>query len=162
MREYLRFFRAHVPGFEQCRIHSLGHHIGVRETRRIKGIRFIEREVFSNAVKFDDGICRCRYGIDIHNPDGAGTEREHMPKDDYFEIPYGCVVAKDVDNLTIGGRPISVDHAIHSSIRVMPPACTVGQAAGMAAAMAAKRGCRPADLDGAEVRSLLRAQGASL
>lgn len=162
MREYLRFFRTYVSGFEQCRIHSLGHHIGVRETRRIKGINFIRREVFSNAMKFEDGICRCCYGIDIHNPDGSGTEHEYIPEGDYFEIPYGCVVAKDVDNLTIGGRPISVDHAIHSSMRVMPPACTVGQAAGMGAALSAQRGCKPADLEGVEVRALLCKQGASL
>lgn len=162
MREFLTFFRTHVPGFEQCRIHSLGHHVGVRETRRIKGINYIQRDVFRNATKFADGICRCRYMIDIHNPDGSGTEHEHLREGEYFEIPYGCIVAKDMDNLTVGGRPISVDHAIHSSMRVMPPACTVGQAAGMAAALSAKRNCRPADLDGVEVRALLRAQGASL
>jgi hypothetical protein len=162
MREFLKFFREYVPGFEQCRIHSLGHHIGVRETRRIRGIDFINRDTFTNATKYADGICRCRYVIDIHNPDGSGTEIEHMPENEYFEIPYGCVVAQDIDNLTIGGRPISVDHAIHSSMRVMPPACTVGQAAGMAAALASQRHCRPADLDGTEVRALLREQGARL
>lgn len=72
------------------------------------------------------------------------------------------MVARDIDNLTVGGRPISVDHAVHSSMRVMPPACTVGQAAGMAAALSAQRGCRPADLDGVEVRTRLREQGACL
>jgi hypothetical protein len=47
-------------------------------------------------------------------------------------------------------------------MRVMPPACSVGQAAGLAAAMAAARGCRPADLDGREVRAGLVRRGASL
>jgi hypothetical protein len=140
----------------------VGHHIGVRETRRIKGINYIGRGAFASAAKFDDAICRCRYDIDIHNPDGSGTELMHMPEDEYYEIPYGCVVAKDSDNLTVGGRPISVDHAIHSSMRVMPPACTVGQAAGLAAAVSVQRRCRPADLDGVEVRALLKEQGATL
>ena len=71
-------------------------------------------------------------------------------------------MARDADNLLIAGRPISVDHAIHSSMRVMPPACTVGQAAGMGAAMAASQGCRAKDLDGVAVRGALVAQGAKL
>ena len=85
-----------------------------------------------------------------------------MAEGDWYEIPYGCVVARDVGNLLIGGRPISVDHAIHSSMRVMPPACTVGQAAGLGAALAAQRGVKPGDVDGVEVRRMLVEQGARL
>ena len=69
---------------------------------------------------------------------------------------------EDCDNLLVGGRPVSVDHAVHSSLRVMPPACSLGQAAGMAAAMAVAAGKRPADLDGCEIRNRLRAAGANL
>jgi hypothetical protein len=71
-------------------------------------------------------------------------------------------VPKDIDNLLVGGRPISVDHAVHSSMRVMPPACTIGQAAGMAAAMACRKGCLPRELDGATLRESLVGQGARL
>ncbi|MFP4380594.1 MAG: FAD-dependent oxidoreductase [Candidatus Sumerlaeia bacterium] len=161
-REYLAFFRKHVPGFENAQIHSLAHHIGVRESRRIKGQAYLERKSFTAREKFEDGICRCNYGVDIHSPRGGDTEHEEIPKSDFYEIPYGCVVAKDVDNLTIGGRPISVDHGLHSSMRVMPPACTVGQAAGMGAAMAAARGIAPGELDGKEVRKALKDMGAYL
>lgn len=162
VRQFLRFFQSHVPGFENARIHSVGHHIGVRETRRVRGLTYLTREAFVEARKCADGIAKCRYPVDIHNPDGSGTELVHMPEGDWYEIPYGCVVAADVDNLTVGGRPISVDHAIHSSMRVMPPAVSVGQAAGLGAATAAARSCRPADLGGAEIRALLKAQGARL
>ena len=93
---------------------------------------------------------------------GSGTEHENLPASEYYEIPYGCIVPKDIDNLTVGGRPISVDHAIHSSMRVMPPACTVGQAAGMAAAVSAATVQRPADLNGEDIRQKLVAQGAYL
>jgi hypothetical protein len=162
VRHLYRFFQAKVRGFENSRIHSIAQHIGVRETRRVRGMAYLEREAFVGRRKFPDAIARVRYPIDIHNPDGAGTELIHMPEDEWYEIPYGCVVARDVDNLTIGGRPISVDHAIHSSMRVMPSACTVGQAAGLGAALAARRGVRPADLDGCEVRRCLAAAGAHL
>jgi len=162
VREYLRWLRHDVPGFEQAEVHSIAHHIGVRESRRVKGMHYLTRESFARAEKFSDGIARVRYMIDIHNPLGGGTEHQHLPEGEYYEIPYGCIVARDVDNLTIGGRPISVDHAMHSSMRVMPPACSVGQAAGMAAAMTAKGGLRPADLSGEEVRRRLVEQGANL
>ncbi len=162
LRQYLEFFRKRIPGFEKAQLHSTGHHIGVRETRRIKGINYITREAFEKALKFPDGIARVRYPIDIHNPGGSGTEIVHMPEGDWYEIPYGCIVARDADNLLVGGRPISVDHAIHGSMRVMPPACSVGQAAGMAAAMAAEKGRAPRDLDGTEVRARLRDRGAWL
>lgn len=162
LRELLTWLRREIPGFAGARVHSIAHHIGVRETRRVKGIAYLTREAFTAAAKFPDAIARVRYPIDIHNPLGAGTEFEHLPDGEFYEIPYGCVVPKDVDNLTVGGRPISVDHAMHSSMRVMPPACSVGQAAGMAAAVAAATGTRPADLDGVEIRRRLKAQGAYL
>jgi len=128
----------------------------------VKGLAYLTVDAFESRQKFDDAVCRCNYPIDIHNPNGTGTELIHMDRTEYYEIPYGCVVAKDVRNLCVGGRPISVDHALHSSMRVMPPACSLGSAAGMACAMAAERDCSPHDLDGVEVRNRLRDQGAYL
>lgn len=162
LRQYLRFLRAHVPGFEAARLHSVAHHIGVRETRRVLGQAYLTREAFLARQKFPDAIARARYPIDIHNPDGTGTELVHLAEGEWYEIPYGCIVARDLRNLLVGGRPISVDHAIHSSMRVMPIACSVGQAAGVAAALAAQRGVDPRSLDGTEVRRELVRLGARL
>ncbi len=157
--EYLAWLQAEVPGFEHSYLLTCGMHIGVRESRRVRGQYYLTRAEVEAFAKFADGICRCRYPIDIHNPTGAGTELVHFPAGEWYEIPYGCLVPLGIDNLLIAGRPISVDHAVHSSMRVMPPACTVGQAAGLAAALAAQRGQAPAQLDGREVRAQLMAQG---
>jgi hypothetical protein len=162
LRQYLNFFRKHIPGFGDCRIHSMAHHIGIRETRRVAGTSFLRRKEFETAAKFPDAIARCRYPIDIHNPDGTGTELIPMKEDDWYEIPYGCTVSKDCDNLLIGGRPISVDHAVHSSMRVMPPACSIGQGAGIGACLSLQRKCSPAEIDGTKVRKILKEQGAPL
>jgi len=162
VRQLLRFFRERVSGFENAQLHSMAHHIGVRETRRVIGRAYLEREAFEEKRKCADSIARVRYTIDIHNPDGTGTEIIHMPAGEWYEIPYGCVVARDLDNLLVGGRPISVDHAIHSSMRVMPPACTVGQGAGVGAAMAAARGCGAGEVEGVAVRQRLVELGAGL
>jgi glycine/D-amino acid oxidase-like deaminating enzyme len=162
LRQYLDFLRREIPGFEQASIHSIAHHIGVRESRRIVGRAKVVREAFTKRQKFPDAIAKVSYTIDIHNPDGTGTEIEHMPPGEWYEIPYGCIVPADVDNLLVAGRPISVDHAIHSSMRVMPPVVSIGQAAGMAAAMAVEQGCLPPELDGCAVRERLHAAGARL
>ena len=162
IREYIKWLHEDVPGFENAQLHSMAFHIGVRETRRVKGLNYITRKNFEERTKFDDAIARCNYPIDIHSPTGAQTEIVRIPGDEYYEIPYGCIVAKDMDNLTVGGRPISVDVAVHSSMRVMPPACSVGQAAGMAASTAASKNCSPAELDGCEIRKQLKKAGAYL
>jgi hypothetical protein len=162
VRQFVDFLHRNVPGFENARIHSIAQHIGVRETRRVKGTAYLTVKDYEACRKFPDAICRVNYPIDIHNPDGTGTVMNHLPEGEWYEIPYGCVVAADVDNLLVGGRPISVDHAVHSSMRVMPPACTIGQACGMAGAMACRRGFLPRQLDGVEVRNELKKQGARL
>ena len=162
VREYIKWLHEDVPGFENAQLHSMAFHIGVRETRRIKGLNYITRKNFEERTKFDDAIARCNYPIDIHSPTGSKTEIVSIPNDEYYEIPYGCIVPKDIENLTVGGRPISVDVAVHSSMRVMPPACSVGQAAGMAASTAAKKNCAPKELDGCEIRKKLKEAGAYL
>jgi len=137
-------------------------HIGVRESRRVRGHAYLARADYERCAKYPDGIARVRYPIDIHSPSGSGTEIVHLPPDEWYEIPYGCIVPLKIDNLLVGGRPISVDHAVHSSMRVMPPACTVGQAAGVAAALAAAQGVPPASLAGVDVKAALVAQGVAL
>jgi len=162
LRQYLAFFRAHVPGFERCWVYSVAHHVGVRETRRVRGRAYVTKADYVAARKYEDAVARVRYNIDIHNPDGTGTEHLRLPEGEWYEIPYGCLVPNGASNLLIGGRPISVDHAVHSSMRVMPPACTIGQAAGLAAAWSARQGCRPDDIDGVALRKALAEMGAVL
>ena len=69
------------------------------------------------------------------------------------------MIIPGVDNLLIGGRPISVDHSLHSSMRVMPPACTVVQAAGIAAAMSAAGKCKSSAIDGVTVHNKMAEAG---
>ena len=162
VREFLHFFRREVPGFEKCRLYSMAHQIGIRESRRVRGQAYLTREDFERCARFPDAVSRVHYPIDIHNPEGGGTTHFRLPDNEWYEIPYGCIVPLEVRNLLVGGRPISVDHAVHSSMRVMPPACSVGQAAGMAAALCVERNAAPADLDGREVRRRLADAGAFL
>ena len=162
LREYLAFLRSTVPGYEHAEIHSVAAQIGVRESRRILGLEYLTVDAFDRRARFEDAIVRVNYPVDIHNPSGTGTILRHLGPDEYYEIPYGCIVPPAVKNLLVGCRGISVDHALHSSMRVMPPVCSIGQAAGMAAAMAVEKNCAPEALEGVEVRKALRKFGANI
>lgn len=162
MRLYLKFLRDHVPGFENAEIVSVADHVGVRESRRILCRTYQEVIDFDEARTYPDGIAKIRYMVDIHNPKGSGTTIKQLPTNKWYEIKYTSIVAADCDNLLIGCRAISVDHALHSSSRVMPPVCSVGQAAGMACALAKKENCKVSQIDGVLLRKALRDFGADL
>jgi hypothetical protein len=162
MRDILAMMRAEVPCFKHATIYSIAPQIGIRESRRIVGLAYVTRRDYEVGMTYPDGIERVTYPIDIHNPNGTGTEITHLPKGAWYEIPFGCLVPKDFDNLLVGSRCISVDHAVHSSVRVMPPVCSLGQAAGTAAAMAIRDGVSCRALDGRAVKERLIAQGRNL
>jgi hypothetical protein len=79
-----------------------------------------------------------------------------------YSIPYACLLAQEVPNLLAAGRCISVDHRVHHATKEIPACFATGQAAGAAAALAAREGCDPADLDVGKLRAHLRAAGAIL
>ena len=161
VREYLKWMREYLPGFEDAELTNMGD-IGIRESRRVMGEYYLTAEELIDCCKFPDAIARCNYQVDIHNPRGTGTILKVIPPGDFYEVPYGCIVPKKVDNLTVGGRPISADVAAHSSLRIMPSVCSIGQAAGLAAALAVKYNTTPRKLDGKLVREELKKAGANL
>ncbi len=162
LRQIIDFLRSQMPGFKNAQLHSVANHIGIRESRRIIGIEYLDERTFDEQKKYPDAVARLSYPIDIHNPDGSGTELRFLPGNCWYELPYGCIVPKDVDNLLMGCRAISVDHTLHSSIRVMPQVCSIGQAAGTAAAIASKKNIKPPKIDGCDLRQKLIKMGALL
>ena len=71
----VKMFRENVPGFENCYLDSINASIGVRESRRIKGIKMLDHHDAVAGKKPEDSIALCGYFIDIHNGAGAGTYR---------------------------------------------------------------------------------------
>lgn len=161
-KELFNFLRNEIPIFKNSEIYSIATQIGVRESRRVLGKIYLTREDYNNCKSFPDGICQVDYPIDIHNPNGSGTEMTRLPKGGWLEIPYRCLINNEIDNLIIGSRCISVDHAVHSSIRVMPPVCSIGQAAGTAAAMALEENSNVWQVDGTLLKERLIQRGRNL
>lgn len=162
MWQFLEFLRRDMAGFENAEISQSGPQIGIRESRRVIGDHVLTEDEVLEARKFEDGVARGSYDVDIHNPTGAGTVIKRLNPGESYDIPYRCLTPLGLDNLLIAGRPISATHEAHSSLRIMPICMAIGQAAGTAAALSARDGVAPRRLDVSLLRSTLRSQGANL
>jgi hypothetical protein len=187
--EIVAFCREHIPGFEEAYLLSTPCQIGVRETRQILGRYVLTGEECLAKARFDDGVARGSWFLDIHCPLGLTSSeswccdkncrmpggcriRNHhldtlydtlfLEDGTYYEIPYRCLTPREVGNLLISGRCISADHGAMASLRVMGTCFAIGQAAGTAAGMACARGKLPGVLAGAEVRAALQEDGVPL
>ena len=152
--------RRYVPGFENCFLSHIAPFLGVRETRRFAGIRRLEGEMLLEGRVPEDTIGLGGYKIDIHSGKDSSTIFRTVTEP--FGIPYGCLVSSEVSNLMFAGRCVSMDAAALASVRVMPQCMSMGQAAGLGAAMALDGHVTPAEVDTAALRRTLLEEGAVL
>jgi hypothetical protein len=153
--ELVDLFKRCSPRFKNAYLVKMAAQIGVRESRRVMGAYTLTVAEVVEGCKFADGIARSNYPVDIHSPTGEGTVIRRLPPGEYYEVPYRCLVPRNVDNLLIGSRCISATHEAHSSLRVMPVVAGIGEAAGVAAAWAAREGITPRDIDGARLKAAI-------
>ncbi len=158
----LHYLQTH--GFETFELASSGSKIGIREGRRLVG-DFILREehiLGDRPLAFDDAIAVATSQIDFHSLSSqghGGWRRKVQP----YGIPFRCLMVKGLANLLSAGKCVSIDQVVHSSIRMTPTCCAMGQAAGAAAALAAKAGIDEIrKLDIAKLREELSRDGMEL
>lgn len=165
--KFWRFLRKSVPGFENTSIINMATYLGIRESRRIKGEKTLTEEDVLGAKKYPDGISRCSWYMDLHDGQDKTPMEEYRAKrapapGDFYEIPYGCLVPKKIERLLIAGKCISSTRPANGSLRLQPTCMNLGQAAGTAAAICAKRNINPRELKGTELRTILMDQGMEL
>jgi 2-polyprenyl-6-methoxyphenol hydroxylase-like FAD-dependent oxidoreductase len=139
--------------------------IGTREGARIAGDYILTVDDLRAGRAFEDGVARGTFYLDGHKPDD--DKRTYiLPKDQLgvppYQIPLRSLIARDGKNLMMAGRNLSADQLALSSARVSTSAAMMGQAAGIAAALAAEKRCDPRDLDPTEVRRIVIQRGADL
>lgn len=156
------FLKAHSPAFAESTVISVSQDIGIRESRKLRGVYILTQEDLKAHCRFPDSIAAGNYDIDIHNPAGSGTSHYYFPKGAYYTIPYRSLLPKEYTNLLVAGRCISATHEAQASIRIMPICACLGQAAGVAAAQAVKSGTNAHTLDVPAVQERLRALGAMI
>ncbi|MES2460981.1 MAG: FAD-dependent oxidoreductase [Armatimonadota bacterium] len=125
--------------------------VGIRETRRVVGDYVLTLDDYIARRSFDDEICRNAYFIDIHHA-LADVEKDNAERREGLKhtlrygpgeshgIPYRCLIPTGLQNVLVAGRSISCERIVQGSVRVMPVCLAMGEAAGTAAAMAARNG----------------------
>ena len=160
--EILRFLRKYVPGCADARLKSTASHVGIRESRHIKGVyRLTATDLITSQVP-KDSVFIAANSVDVHGRFGP-TSNEYTPiEGDYYGVPYRSLLPVGVEGLLLAGRCVSADSTAAGAIRVMPPCMAMGQAAGTAAALAIQNGTTPAALDVNELIATLKKDGVYL
>jgi hypothetical protein len=148
-----------VPGLQNIRLSQTAPSIGIRESRHLDGQYTLDADDVMAGRRFDDAVTSCAFGCDIHEIYPDDTHARRIPAKP-FEIPYRCLVPESIKGLLFAGRCISGTHEAHASYRVTGTCMAMGQAAGLAAAMAVRQSVAPDEIDGRQLRAALEARGA--
>ena len=162
-----QFLKRNFEAYHESVIIDIASHLGVRETRRIRGEETLTETDVLEARKHPDGISRCSWYMDLHDGQNKHPIQEYRakrspPAGDFYEIPYGCLVPIEVENLLVSGRCISSTRPANGSLRLQPTCMNTGQAAGTAAALCVARDTTPRQIRGEELREVLVEQGMDL
>ncbi len=162
--ETIEVYRKYIPGMEKCHMVSTPCTIGIRETRRIRGLYTLTKEDVVGMRRFDDSIGWGSFYIDIHSVSGPGMDKKtYYPEKGFkYQIPYRIMLPKDVDNLLVAGRCASCTHEALGSLRVMPQCGVMGQAAGVAAVISLRNKISPRNINIEQLQSELGGQGCIL
>ncbi len=157
IRRIMDDLRRHVPAFARAHVVRAGVQIGVRETRHLRGRYRLTVEDVLAGRRFDDGIARCAYEVDIHAlKPGETTFHAVLERGRFYEIPYRCLLPEaGPANLLVACRALSATHEAHGSLRIMPTMAAVGEAAGLAAAQALVLDGDAGRVDGAALKRTL-------
>ena len=136
-----------VPGYDKVYLMETAPQLGVRITRILEGLKTVKVDDLKNSIRHTDVI-----GV------GGASNAEHVE----WQIPYGSLIPRTVDNVLAAGRCISCDLRMADLVRLIPNCFVTGHAAGVAAAVAVRDRCKPRDADITEIQKILRQQEAYL
>lgn len=128
---------------------------GKRESRRLLGEFVLREQDLKNNVIYPDGSASTSWYIDQHYPDPENSLRfpgmeylscGHLDPMGFYPIPYRCFYSKDIENMFMAGRNISVSHIALGTVRVMRTTAMMGEVVGMAATICRRRKALPKDI----------------
>jgi hypothetical protein len=127
---------------------------GKRESRRLLGDVILTGDNFRNKTRFEDAAFPCTWSLDLHeaDPQFAADKDPFISKANFgryegpYWAPYRCLYSRNIENLFLAGRDISVDHEALGGIRVMRTCGMMGEIVGMAAYLCKKNDCSPRNI----------------
>jgi len=162
-----KFVKKYLPGFENAYITRICPEMRIREGRRIMGDYVLKGEDVIEERKFPDVIGKSAFPAGAVHVVGPGTHGTMKPPDvpkhgGSHDIPYRCLVPREVENLLVAGKAVSAYREAYQ--RFLMQTMVTGQAAGVAAALCAKQNITPRMLeaDVSELQRILVEQGAIL
>ncbi len=153
------FLIRYMPGFSEAFLADTAPRLGVRETRKIVGRYQLEEDDVLGGRKFDDGVCRSAWPVELH-VGGGETEWKFLDQGLYYTVPYRCLLPREIDNLVVAGRCISAKREAFASVRVIGPCMGEGQAAAAASWVGATTNVPLPAIDIEMLRAQLTALGA--
>ena len=138
MVELLEYVRAKMPGFANSYFVDFAPQTGVRQTRLLEGEYVVTKEDVLKRRHFADTVCRGR---------------------DYY-TPYRALLPQKIEQLIVAGRHYSATPSAQKASREIPPCMAMGEAAGVAAALALQSDSRLRDVDVGAIQAQMRKQGA--
>ena len=152
---YIKNSGAKKDGFANASLVWVAYVAGKRETRRLMGDVILCEQDITEERKYPDGTCWTTWTVDLHYPMPSNQRNfegepfrsvaKHTPHYGY-PIPYRCFYSRNVSNLFMAGRDISVTHVALGTTRVMRTHGMQGEVVGMAASICKKHGCNPRDV----------------
>ena len=142
---------------------------GKRESRRLLGDHILTQGDIDNNADYPDASFTTTWAIDLHFPDSLNSKR--FPGAEFkaatvhnwihpYAVPYRCLYSRNIGNLFMAGRNISVTHVALGTVRVMRTTAMMGEVAGMAASICHRKSCLPRDVYTSylgELKSLMKA-----
>ncbi|MFA7539812.1 MAG: FAD-dependent oxidoreductase [Sphaerochaetaceae bacterium] len=153
IHQLLNYLKESLEAFKNAQLLHTGK-IGIRESRRVKGIYELTPEDILNQRQFEYSVAKGAFPIDIHQPDGQSLTTKSL--NGSYCIPMESIISIDIENLFIAGRCISAKHEALASARITATAMATGHAAGVLATIYALH----KTVDYGKVKELLASQNA--
>lgn len=160
---FFEFLKANAPGFEESYIVDIPPQLGIRETRRIRGVYSLTREDVLSCASFDDVIGVNGWPIEAHVAGDVQWEWPDIPNvRGYNHLPYRMLIPERVRNLLVAGRCASMTHEGQSAARVSGACFVMGEAAATGAHLALADGVMPSEIDVKKLQKTLETSGVFL
>lgn len=144
------------PEFRHCSIVSSGINAGVRETRRILGLYTLTGDDLRCGREFPCMVGRCTHPMDVHKASSSQQTLERLQQ--AGGIPHTALIPQGASNLIVAGRCISADREALASLRVQGTLMSVGEGAGILAALACRENCPVPEVPEATLSPMLAQQ----
>lgn len=153
----VELLREHFPEFRNCHIVSSPVLVGIRESRHIQGVETVQGEDMLAGKTCVCPIAHCAHPMDIHSAKSSAQSLTRLENAAY--VPHTAIIPRNSKNLLVAGRCLSADRGAYASVRVQATLMSIGEAAGVMAAVYCAGGGDMASLPEAELIKQIQSRG---